>query len=382
MSNKKANYLINEKSPYLLQHAYNPVQWYPWSDEAFDVANKENKPIFLSIGYSTCHWCHVMAEESFEDPEVADLMNKIFIPIKVDREERPDLDSIYMNVCQLLTGRGGWPLTIFLTPDKKPFFAGTYIPKDSSMGRTGLLDLLPRINKLWQEKRKDIIESAEKIIDSVQKFGEFNPGEIDPKILDQAFIELQNNFDSKYGGFGKAPKFPMPHQIIFLLRYWYLKKDTTALQMVEKTLQALRAGGIFDQIGFGFHRYSTDRKWLVPHFEKMLYDQALLLMAYTEAYQATGNNLYKRVAEEIITYVNNKLTSNKGAFFSAEDANSEGVEGKYYLWSEEEINAKIDRKDVDSFLKDFSILPEGNYEEEVTGRKTGKNILHIKVEGG
>jgi len=274
------NRLANEKSPYLLQHAENPVDWYPWGEEAFEKARRENKPVFLSIGYSTCHWCHVMAHESFEDPEVARLLNEGFVSIKVDREERPDIDAVYMAVCQALTGSGGWPLSVFLTPEKKPFFAGTYFPKKSRYGHIGMLDLLPKIREIWLAQKEKVSETAEEITEYLKKmhkpqedtsFIEFNEA-----IFEKAYLDLKESFDSVFGGFGWAPKFPLPFNILFLLRYWRRTKEPHALFMAEKTLEAMRFGGIFDQLGFGFHRYSVDQEWLVPHFEKMLYDQALL----------------------------------------------------------------------------------------------------------
>ena len=308
----KTNKLINEQSPYLLQHAYNPVNWYPWGEEAFQKARTENKPIFLSIGYSTCHWCHVMEKESFEDEEVAELMNEAFVSIKVDREERPDIDGIYMTVCQMLTGSGGWPLTIVMTPDKKPFFAGTYFPKVSRYGRSGMIELIPKLKELWKSKYEDIIKSAEEISSMLIKSSNFSGDEILlPETLDKAFNELSKRFDSEKGGFGKTPKFPTPHNLTFLLRYWKRNKSDNALFMVEKTLQEMRFGGIYDHIGYGFHRYSTDSNWLVPHFEKMLYDQALLSIAYTEAYQATKNDLFAQTSKEILEYVNRDMRSPK-----------------------------------------------------------------------
>ncbi|MBF8303282.1 MAG: hypothetical protein HW396_1563, partial [Candidatus Dadabacteria bacterium] len=278
---EKPNRLINEKSPYLLQHANNPVDWYPWGEEAFEKARKENKPIFLSIGYSTCHWCHVMERESFEDPEVANLMNEVFVSIKVDREERPDIDSIYMTVCQMMTGSGGWPLTIIMTPDKKPFFAGTYFPKDSRFGRIGMTQLVPRIKEIWTTKRDEIVNSANKITSALQQATKETLGEkLDESTFRVAYNQLAERFDTVHGGFGRAPKFPTPHNLLFLLRYWKRAGNEEALEIVEKTLQAMRLGGIYDHVGFGFHRYSTDAEWFLPHFEKMLYDQALLAMAY------------------------------------------------------------------------------------------------------
>ncbi|MHA2288394.1 MAG: thioredoxin domain-containing protein, partial [Promethearchaeota archaeon] len=326
----ESNSLINEKSPYLLQHANNPVEWYPWGDKAFIKAKSEDKPIFLSIGYSTCHWCHVMAHESFEDPYVAKLMNDVFVSVKVDREERPDIDKIYMTVCQLMTGSGGWPLTIIMTPDKKPFFAGTYFPKESRFGRIGLVDLVKRVKDLWTNERKQLLESSEKITFALQDATTEAPGSsLTENVLKNSYSLLSGRFDKKKGGFGTSPKFPTPHNLLFLLRFWRRTGDEEALKMVEKTLQAMRMGGIYDHIGFGFHRYSTDPDWLVPHFEKMLYDQALLILTYLEVYQATRKEEYANTAKEILTYVSRDMLSPEGAFYSAEDADSEGKEGKF-----------------------------------------------------
>ena len=324
------NRLSKEKSPYLLQHADNPVDWYPWSHEAFEKARQENKPVFLSIGYSTCHWCHVMEHESFEDRRVADLMNEAFVSIKVDREERPDIDNIYMTVCQMITGSGGWPLTIVMTPDKKPFFAATYIPKEARFGRAGMIELIPRLRELWEKRNDEVRKSADLITSSLQDahVTQEAGGELSKVELDQTREQLYQRFDPYYGGFGSAPKFPTPHQHLFLLRYWKRTGDGKTLEMVLKTLDAMRMGGVYDQVGFGFHRYSTDREWLVPHFEKMLYDQAMLTLAYTEAYQATGQTRYKETVEEILTYISRDMTSPEGGFYSAEDADSEGEEGK------------------------------------------------------
>ena len=372
---KHSNRLIHEKSPYLLQHADNPVDWYPWGTEAFARAARENKPVFLSIGYSTCHWCHVMAHESFEDKGVAALLNKDFICIKVDREERPDIDSIYMSVCQMMTGKGGWPLTVFLTPEKKPFFTGTYLPKESRFGMTGLTDLLPLISRSWQERRNDLVASAEEIAAALHKEQESHHDDIpDISLLHQCYEELVLQFDAEYGGFGRAPKFPTPHTLLFLLRFWKRTGTTRALTMVEKTLGAMRRGGIFDQVGGGFHRYSTDAQWRVPHFEKMLYDQALLVMAYTEAYQATHNPAFRKTTEEIISYVIRDLTSPEGAFFSAEDADSAGGEGAFYLWTTDETEKILGKDDAIVAARVFGITPAGNYQDTGTGR--GQNILY------
>jgi len=373
------NRLKFEKSPYLLQHADNPVDWYPWGEEAFEKARKENKPIFLSIGYSTCHWCHVMEDESFEDSEVARLMNEVFICIKVDREERPDIDKIYMTVCQMLTGSGGWPLTIIMTPDKKPFFAATYVPKESRFGRTGMVDLIPQIKERWATNHDELSNSANKIVSFLRQTSpDLSADELDKTILKSAFNQLSQRFDKYYGGFGRAPKFPTPHNLLFLLRYWKRSGDEYALEMVEKTLQTMRLGGIYDHVGYGFHRYSTDEQWFVPHFEKMLYDQAMLAMAYTEAYQATGRKEYKKTAREIFTYVMRDMTAKEGGFYSAEDADSEGEEGRFYLWSQDEIQRILTKEESDLIIKVFNLAKDGNFAEEATRRKTGINILHLK----
>jgi uncharacterized protein YyaL (SSP411 family) len=362
----------------LLQHADNPVDWYPWGKEAFEKARLENKPIFLSIGYSTCHWCHVMAHESFEDPEVARLMNEFFISIKVDREERPDIDKIYMTICQMLTGSGGWPLTIIMTPDKKPFFAATYIPKESRFGRTGMIDLIPQIKDIWMSRKNEVLNSADQIVSSLKQTSNDSPAdELSEATLKSAYDQLSQRFDKQNGGFSGAPKFPTPHNLLFLLRYWKHNSDEYALEMVEKTLQAMRQGGIYDHVGFGFHRYSTDGHWLVPHFEKMLYDQALLAMAYTEAYQATKKKDYEKIAREIFTYVLRDMTAKEGGFYSAEDADSEGEEGKFYLWTEDELRQILTKKESDLIFKVFNTEEDGNFNEEATRRKTGTNILHL-----
>ncbi|HEX3036534.1 MAG TPA: thioredoxin domain-containing protein [Thermodesulfobacteriota bacterium] len=377
---RKHNRLKLEKSPYLLQHAYNPVDWYPWGEEAFQKAREEDKPIFLSIGYSTCHWCHVMERESFEDPEVAKLINDAFVSIKVDREERPDLDNIYMTVCQVLTGHGGWPLTIIMTPDKKPFFVGTYFPKENRFGRIGMLDLVPRIQEIWTTRRDEIFNSADQIVSALKGESRYLQGEeeIDESALRVAYKQLIERFDTVHGGFGRAPKFPTPHNFLFVLRYWKRSGDTGALNIVEKTLEAMRRGGIYDHLGFGFHRYSTDQEWLVPHFEKMLYDQALLSMVYLEAYQATGKEEYEKTAREIFAYVLRDMTAPEGGFYSAEDADSEGVEGKFYLWTEKEIRDVLNGEEADLLIQVFNVEEEGNFTEEATGEKTGGNILHLR----
>ena len=370
------NRLVFEKSPYLLQHACNPVNWYPWGPEAFAAARAQDKPIFLSIGYSTCHWCHVMQRESFENSEVAKLMNETFINIKVDREERPDIDNIYMSVCQALTCSGGWPLTVIMTPDKMPFFAGTYFPKEERFGRPGMLQLVPRMSRAWQTQRDKILTSAAGIIKHVRAAEQDLSGdELGPQTLERGFKQLSVSFDERLGGFGEAPKFPTPHNLSFLLRYWKRSGDPHALEMAERTLQAMRAGGMYDQIGFGFHRYATDANWLVPHFEKMLYDQALLTIAYVEAYQATGKKEYAHTAREILTYVLRDMTSPEGGFYSAEDADSEGVEGKFYLWTYAEVSAALPTTEVEFFTGVFDIKPDGNFSSQHS--PAGTNIPHL-----
>ena len=376
-SDKYTNRLINEKSPYLLQHAHNPVNWYPWGKEAFEKAEKEDKPIFLSIGYATCHWCHVMEHESFENPEVAKLMNDAFVCIKVDREERPDIDSIYMNVCQMMTGSGGWPLTIIMTPDKKPFFAATYIPRESRFGRIGLLELIPNIEDAWKNRRKQILVSADKITGAVQSLLGSRPQKIEPGIIKKAVQQMASRFDAIDGGFGAAPKFPSSHKLIFLLQNYYYTKDPKVLSMVKVTLTKMRLGGIFDQLGYGFHRYSTDKKWLLPHFEKMLYDQGMLSSAYLEAYQATGDKYFANIAEDIFTYVLRDMRTPEGAFYSAEDADSDGEEGKYYVWSADELR-KVLTADEFKFMQNvMNVADDGNFKDEASGRATGENILYL-----
>jgi uncharacterized protein YyaL (SSP411 family) len=373
----KPNRLIHEKSPYLLQHAYNPVDWYAWGDEAFEKAKREDKPIFLSIGYSTCHWCHVMEHESFEDPEIAELMNEAWVSIKVDREERPDLDHIYMTICQMMTGGGGWPLNVILTPDRKPFFAGTYFPREARFGRVGMAELAPRIQELWKTRRGEVLESAGKVISALRQIPDDSPGDSPGKdVLDTACRQLTQRFDSEKGGFGQAPKFPTAHNMLFLLRYWKRTGDLDALKMVEKTLDFMRRGGIYDHIGFGFHRYSTDAEWLVPHFEKMLYDQALVAMTYTEAFQSTGKEEYAHTAREIFTYVLRDMTAANGGFYSAEDADSEGVEGKFYVWRLEELSSVLGDEEARFVARIFNFQASGNFREEATGRLTAANIPH------
>jgi uncharacterized protein YyaL (SSP411 family) len=377
---KRYNRLIDEKSPYLLQHADNPVDWYPWGPEAFEKARKEKKPIFLSIGYSSCHWCHVMAHESFEDVEVAQLMNDVFVSVKVDREERVDIDNLYMTVTQMMTGSGGWPLTIILTPDKKPFFSTTYLPKRSRFGQIGMLELIPQIKELWETQRGKVLQSADKISATIQQAVQTSSGrDLDEGIVNRAYTQLMNRFDWQFGGFGTAPKFPTAHNLLFLLRYWNHTKDKKALGMVEKTLQAMRQGGIYDQVGFGFHRYATDAQWLVPHFEKMLYDQAMLALVYTEAYQVTGKEEYRKTVHEIFTYIFRDMMAPEGGFYSAEDADSEGEEGKFYLWTQNEIRKLLPSEEAELFLQVFNTTKEGNFQTQETAQQTGTNILHLKT---
>ncbi|GAQ94341.1 hypothetical protein TAGGR_1521 [Thermodesulfovibrio aggregans] len=375
----KPNRLIHEKSPYLRQHAYNPVNWYPWCDEAFEKAQREDKPIFLSIGYSTCHWCHVMEKESFEDEEVAEILNKFFVSIKVDREERPDIDSIYMKVCYLFQNRGGWPLTIFMMPDKKPFFADTYIPKEDRYGKIGLKTLLLRIKELWDKNRDKIREVSEGIRETLKNLTEIfgEQSNLSEATIHKAYEELRTIYDKSFGGFGNSPKFPLPSNSLFLHRYFYRYKNQNALEMSLETLKRMRMGGIYDQIGFGFHRYSTDRQWLLPHFEKMLYDNAFLMIAYTEAFQITKDEFFKIVAQEIATYLLKDLYSPFGAFYSAEDADSEGKEGEFYLWTYDEIKNYLTEEEFKIAEIVYSFQKEGNFYEEATGKKNGKNILYI-----
>jgi len=321
-----------------------------------------------------------MEHESFENEKTAALMNGTFVSIKVDREERPDIDHMHMAVAQMMTGRGGWPLNVIMTPDRKPFFAGTYFPKESRFGRIGLDDLCRRITELWSTQRDDVLQSANKILAALKQVPDEQPGEaLDKSVLETAFRQLSQRYDTHLGGFGEAPKFPTPHNMLFLLRYWKRTGDPSALDMVEKTLQALRRGGIYDHVGFGFHRYSTDAEWLVPHFEKMLYDQAMLAMAYLEAYQATGKQQYARTAEEIFTYVLRDMTAPQGGFYSAEDADSEGEEGKFYVWKLEEVRKILDEREAEIITEAFNLNPRGNFREEATGRITGNNIPHMRI---
>lgn len=364
-----SNRLINESSPYLLQHAENPVDWYPWGEEAFEKADREDKPVFLSIGYSTCHWCHVMAHESFEDREIAEILNRHFVSVKVDREERPDIDSVYMSVCQAFTGSGGWPMSVFLTPQQKPFYVGTYFPPVSHYGMIGFRELLLAIAEKWDENKSELLKSAEEILSHITPKESTAHEEIDSDLPQNAAEQFARSFDEKYGGFGTAPKFPAPHNLIFLTLYSVINHDKDALRQVQITLEKMRRGGIFDHIGFGFSRYSTDARFLVPHFEKMLYDNALLILAYAAAYKASGDNLFLDTAEKTADYVFREMTGPEGEFYSAQDADSEGEEGRFYVWSYEEICRILGKESGRKFCEHFGITKQGNFE--------GKNIPNL-----
>ena len=372
MSRKHANHLIHEKSPYLLQHAHNPVDWYPWGEEAFEKARREDKPIFLSIGYATCHWCHVMERESFEDEETAKFLNEHFVCIKVDREERPDMDMVYMAAVQAMTGHGGWPLSVFLTPDLKPFYGGTYFPKEPRYGMPSFMQVLREVHRAWQENRANILDFGKRLMQHLQErtsigLVEYRPT---PDLLHDAFKMYLEQFDSTYGGFGGAPKFPRPMDVQFLLRYYRMAKNPKALQMAMQTLDQMANGGIYDQLGGGFHRYATDRAWQIPHFEKMLYDNALLLTAYTEAFQLTQNGRYARIVHETVAYLQREMSSPEGAFYSAQDADSEGQEGKFYTWQESELRRLLTEDEFAVVREYYGVRKEGNFEN-------GRNILHI-----
>ena len=356
------NHLKNQTSPYLLQHAGNPVDWYPWSAEAFQKANLEDKPIFLSIGYSTCHWCHVMAHESFEDQEIADILNSYFISIKVDKEERPDIDNIYMRVCQTFTGSGGWPTSIFMTAGQKPFFAGTYFPKTTRYGAVGFKELLLAIHQKWESDRTSLLQSGDEVMNALDHSQNFSSQEADSKLLDASIAWYKESFDKEFGGFGDAPKFPTPHNLLFLMQQYSKYGDGETMKMAETTLLQMYAGGLFDHIGYGFCRYSTDRYYLVPHFEKMLYDNALLILAYCKAYDITKKPFYKETAEKTASYVLTEMQSSDGGFYSAQDADSDGEEGKYYVFTPDEITGLLGEQDGEGFNKCFGITSEGNFE--------------------
>lgn len=375
------NRLIDELSPYLLQHADNPVEWYPWGEEAFARARRENKPVFLSVGYATCHWCHVMAHESFEDDEAAATLNRSFVCIKVDREERPDIDAVYMAACHLVTGGGGWPLTVVMTPDRQPFFAGTYIPKHSVNMRMGLIDLCSRIDELWKQSPERVLASAREIVGHMDRsfaFERQETGMPETQIVDAAAADVSRRYDPQFGGFDGAPKFPSAHRLLFLMQVCERTGDRTLLEMVRHTLRAMRQGGIWDHVGFGFHRYATDRQWLLPHFEKMLYDQAMLAIAYLKAWEVTKEPLFAQTAREIFRYVLRDMTDPEGGFYTAEDADSEGEEGKFYLWSLDEFRGLADDGEGVAWDRVFNLEMDGNFSEEATRQKTGTNILHLR----
>jgi uncharacterized protein len=374
-TSRKTNRLIHETSPYLKQHAYNPVDWFPWSDEALAEAKRLDRPIFLSIGYSACHWCHVMEHESFEDPEVAELLASNFISIKVDREERPDLDQIYMTAVQLLTQHGGWPMTVFLTPDLQPFYGGTYFPPEDRYGMPSFKKVVNAIADAWKNRRSDVLNNAAHLtagINDSMKLeataGASVQAEAEP-LLRNAAMMLSRIFDSHHGGFGRAPKFPHPMEIRLLLRIAQRFGDDGALEMATKSLDHMAMGGMYDQLGGGFHRYSTDERWLVPHFEKMLYDNALLSMAYLEAYQTTNKEYYREIAAETLNYVLREMTGPDGAFYSTQDADSEGVEGKFFVWTQAEIESLLGVDDAKLFCSVYDVTPHGNWEAH--------SILHL-----
>ena len=375
------NRLIHEKSPYLLQHARNPVDWYAWGKEAFEKATREDKPVFLSVGYSTCHWCHVMAHESFEHEDVAEILNAHFVAIKVDREERPDLDEIYMTATQLLTGRGGWPNSVWLTPDGHPWYAGTYFPREDRGGMVGFKTLLLRLKDIWKEKRRDVESQATQVAEAIKRTSSNGAAgtsrDVSPEAVDRAIEELRHTFDKERGGFGGAPKFP-PHAGLRLLLYEYDRtREQALLDMITGTLDAIALGGIHDHVGGGFHRYSTDDRWFLPHFEKMLYDNAQLARAYCESYALTGNEEHRRVATGIFAWIAREMTDAGGAFYSALDADSEGEEGKCYLWGTDELVAILGKKEGMFFRRVFNAAREGNFRDEATARRPGTNILYL-----
>ncbi len=367
-----SNRLRFEKSPYLLQHQNNPVDWYPWENEAFKKAAAEEKPIFLSIGYSTCHWCHVMAHESFEDEDVASLLNHYFVCIKVDREERPDIDAVYMAACQAMTGSGGWPLTVLMTAEQRPFFTGTYLPKNSRYGQMGLTELLKQVIHLWQTQRKILLNTGKQIIEAIAQPLATEKQGPNQSLMRKAYLQLRAGFDSVWGGFGTAPKFPSPHNLLFLMRFYQLEREPTALKMVETTLQAMMKGGIHDQIGGGFFRYSTDKKWLIPHFEKMLYDNALLLMAFLEAFQLTKKECYENTAMRAADYILRELTDPEGGFYCGQDADSDGIEGKYYVFTPEEIFRILGKEQGADFCRRYHISANSNFEGGSIPNRIGK----------
>jgi len=362
------NRLAQETSPYLLQHQYNPVHWYPWGEEALRKSREENKPIFLSVGYSACHWCHVMEHESFEDEGIAEILNEHFVSIKVDREERPDIDGIYMEAVQMMTGQGGWPMSVFLLPDLRPFFGGTYFPPHDKWGRPGFKNVLLRLAEVYRTRQDDLNTNAESITANLQQMGVVTAtqGDLKSEWIDQAVHELKERFDSTWGGFGSAPKFPPSMALMLLLRKWKRSPDPELLKIVEITLQRMALGGMYDQLGGGFHRYSVDNYWLIPHFEKMLYDNALLSRVYLEAYQATRSAFYRSVVADTLDYVLREMTSPGGGFYSAQDADSEGEEGKFFVWRPEEIEEILGKEEADIFCRFYSVTEEGNFEGQTS----------------
>lgn len=371
-SDKFTNKLINETSPYLLQHAHNPVDWYPWGDEAFERARAEDKPVLVSIGYSACHWCHVMEHESFEDEGVAAIMNEHFVNIKVDMEERPDVDQIYMNFVQITTGRGGWPMNVFITPEKLPFFGGTYFPPSPRYGMVSWRQILLSIAEAWRERRDELMGSAYEILGSLRQMTvtEMPAGGIDTSLSDTAFSRFVRTYDPRDGGWGGAPKFPASMSMEFLLRYWKRTGNENALTMVKHTAEKIACGGIYDQLGGGFHRYSVDAVWLVPHFEKMLYDNAQLVRIYLHLYQITKEDLFKRIAVETLEYIRREMIGPEAGFCSTQDADSEGEEGKFFVWTPEEIQAVLGHDSSKVFCEFYNVTSEGNFE--------GRNILNVR----
>ena len=364
-----SNSLINETSPYLLQHADNPVDWYPWGEDALQKARVEDKPIFLSVGYSACHWCHVMAHESFEDERIAEILNQHFVNIKVDREERPDLDRIYMNAVQALTGSGGWPMSVFLSPDGQPFYGGTYFPPTRRYGMASFAEVLMAVVDAWQNRRQEITNSSQRIVEAIKRQSAVGERKSpDSATLDSAFQTLLRDYDHVHGGWGGGPKFPQPMALEFLLRYHHTTGDAKALQMVTQTLHAMALGGMYDQLGGGFHRYSVDDHWLTPHFEKMLYDNSQLARVYLHAWQVTGNEFFRVITEEILDYVVREMTDPSGGFYSTQDADSEGEEGKFFVWTPAEIRGVL-HDEADTFMAAYGVTRHGNFE--------GKNILEF-----
>jgi uncharacterized protein YyaL (SSP411 family) len=374
------NRLIFAQSPYLLQHARNPVDWWEWSEAAFAEARRRDVPVLLSIGYSTCHWCHVMKRESFENPVIARQLNDAFVCIKLDREERPDIDQVYMQVTMAMTGHGGWPMTVLMTADKEPFFAGTYFPPEGRLGRPGVTDLVRAIKQAWAGDRGQLLQSASHTAQALAGMSDPRQAtELPREIANRAMHQYQSAYDARHGGFGGGRnKFPVPHNFLFLLTHHLRTGSTQALQMVEHTLQSMRRGGIFDQFGFGFHRYSTDQEWLLPHFEKMLYDQALMVWACVEAARVTGDEEYARIARETIEYVLRELRAPEGAFYSAEDAESEHEEGKFYIWTPQEVAEALGEDEATLFCDAFNILPGGNFRDEATGAQMKESIPHLR----